>query len=114
MPRHDRAGRPRRRGVEIMRSMIDRLDALTNAERRVWQALEENCDQHNGEANDEGRHLLRRLRTLEDEWARLSLRIVFEYAGMSPAQRARVNTLRRNQIVSLRLLWLFIGVSRLA
>ena len=72
-----------------MRSMIDHLEALTNDERRVWQALEESCDQYNGEANDEGRDLLRRLWALKDQWARLSLRIVFGYVYLSVKQQTR-------------------------
>lgn len=72
-----------------MRSMIDHLEALTNDERRVWQALEESYDQYKGEANDEGRDLLRRLRGLKDEWARLSRRIVFGYVYLSVMQQTR-------------------------
>lgn len=111
--RRGQRGRPHSRGVHNMLSMLDRLEVIEVAERGIGRALQESIRQHDGEVTMEIHDLLSHLEELNEQYARLSLRIVFAYAYLGPVQRARVNTLRRAQIMRLRLLWVFMGVTRL-
>lgn len=95
-----------------MVTMLDRLKIIYNAERLVGYTLQVMIAQNNGQPNAEILTLLDRLRVLNEQYAPLSLRIIHQYAYLSPAQRTRVNTLRRNEIVRLRLWGTFMAVAR--
>ena len=106
-------GRPRRQRVQQMLRILDRLENIEEAEREVGYALQDLIQRNDNEPNDEIRGLLERLRGLNAQYARVSLRVIFAYAHLSSAQRMRVDFLRRDQIVQLRLRWVFRQITRL-
>ena len=91
--RRGQSSRPHSRGVHNMLSMLDRLEVIEVAERGIGRALQENIRHHDGEVTMEIRDLMGHLQELNEQYARLSLRIVFAYAYLRLVQRVWVNTL---------------------
>lgn len=85
-----------------MLALLERFDNIDEAKRQLKEAHVTNLALYNSKVNSEAHR----------QWGLASLQIVYNYAYLSPVQRGRLDSLRRDQIARLGLLGTLMVVPR--